>query len=217
MGRVAGITTLLEGSAGMKRTVLAALAAIVAASAGCAGHSHVNYSRFDRGRRITRVAVVAHNHTVADRYKMWAWTKRKPRVVPEDTFADEIAASLAARTNVPIVRPETVKEALERLNLTGKVALTRKELRELGALTGADAILQAEVSFYLQNYLFWKTLGVVEITMHLKGLPDGDLLWQAQGRNVALFMTTDTALNKVRDTMLVQAAQKLSADTGMAR
>jgi hypothetical protein len=213
MVRVAGITTPDEGSAGMKRTVLVAVAALTAASAGCAGYSRVNYSRFDRGRRITRVAVVANNQTVADRYKMWAWTKRKPRIVPEDTFDAQIAASLAARTNVPIVPQATVNEALERLNLKGKVALTRKELVELGALTGADAILQAEVSFYLQNYLFWKTLGVVEITMTIKGLPDANLLWEARGRNIALFMTTDTALDKVRDTMLAQAAQKLAADT----
>lgn len=198
----------------MKKTVLWALAALVAASAGCKGLSSVNYNRFDRGRRITRVAVVANDQTVADRYKMWAWTKRKPRIVPEDTFAEKISASLASRTNMPIVPEAQVKEALERLNLKGKVALTREELREIGRLTGADAILQAEVSFYLQNYLFWKTLGVVEITMTIKGLPDGDLLWKAKGRNVGLFMTTDTALDKVRDTMLTQAAQKLAGDAG---
>lgn len=201
----------------MKKPVLWALAALVAASAGCAGHSTVNYSRFDRGRRITRVAVVANNQTTADRYKMWAWTKRKPRIVPEDTFAEQIAASLASRTNLPVVPQASVNEALEKLNLKGKVALTRRELREIGALTGADAILQAEVSFYLQNYLFWKTLGVVEITMTIKGLPDANLIWEAKGRNVALFMTTDTALDKVRDVMLTQAALKLAHDAPQPR
>ncbi|MEI6634247.1 MAG: hypothetical protein WCP22_10580 [Chlamydiota bacterium] len=201
----------------MKNTVLWALAALIAASAGCAGLSSVNYSRFDRGRRITRLAVVANNQTTADRYKMWAWTKRKPRIVPEDTFAEQIGASLASRTNLPIVPQAAVNEALEKLNLKGKVALTRHDLREIGELTGADAILQAEVSFYLQNYLFWKTLGVVEITMKIKGLPDVNLLWKAKGRNVALFMTTDTALDKVRDTMLTQAAQKLAGDAAMGR
>ena len=201
----------------MKNTVLWALAALIAASAGCAGLSSVNYSRFDRGRRITRIAVVANNQTTADRYKMWAWTKRKPRIVPEDTFAEQIGASLASRTNLPVVPQAAVNEALEKLNLKGKVALTRHNLREIGELTGADAILQAEVSFYLQNYLFWKTLGVVEITMKIKGLPDGNLLWKAKGRNVALFMTTDTALDKVRNTMLTQAAQKLAGDAAIGR
>ena len=201
----------------MKNTVLWALAALIAASAGCAGRSSVNYSRFDRGRRITRIAVVANNQTTADRYKMWAWTKRKPRIVPEDAFAEQIGASLASRTNLPVVPQAAVNEALEKLNLKGKVALTRHDLRAIGALTGADAILQAEVSFYLQNYLFWKTLGVVEITMKIKGLPDANLLWKATGRNVALFMTTDTALDKVRDTMLTQAAQKLAGDTAIGR
>ena len=43
MVRVAGITTPDEGSAGMKRTVLVAVAALTAASAGCAGYSRVNY------------------------------------------------------------------------------------------------------------------------------------------------------------------------------
>ena len=201
----------------MKNTVLWALAALIAASAGCAGLSSVNYSRFDRGRRITRLAVVANNQTTADRYKMWAWTKRKPRIVPEDTFAEQIGASLASRTSLPVVPQAAVNEALEKLNLKGKVALTRHDLREIGELTGADAILQAEVSFYLQNYLFWKTLGVVEITMKIKGLPDVNLLWKAKGRNVALFMTTDTALDKVRDTMLTQTAQKLAGDAAMGR
>lgn len=201
----------------MKKSVVWVLAALIAASAGCAGLSSVNYSRFDRGRRITRLAVVANNQTTADRYKMWAWTKRKPRIVPEDTFAEQIGASLSSRTNLPIVPQAAVNEALEKLNLKGKVALTRHELREIGELTGADAILQAEVSFYLQNYLFWKTLGVVEITVTIKGLPDGNLLWQAKGRNVALFMTTDTALDKVRDKVLARAAQKLANDKAMAQ
>jgi hypothetical protein len=201
----------------MKKRLPWALAALVAASAGCKGISSVKYSRFDRGRRITAVAVVANDQTVADRYKMWAWTKRKPRVVPEDRFAEKISASLASRTDVPVVPEAAVKEALDRLNLKGKAALTHGDLREIGRLTGADAILQAEVSFYLQNYLFWKTLGVVEITMMIRGLPDGNLLWEAKGRNVGLFMTTDTALEKVRDTMLAQAARKLAADAGMSR
>ena len=96
----------------MKNTVLWALAALIAASAGCAGLSSVNYSRFDRGRRITRIAVVANNQTTADRYKMWAWTKRKPRIVPEDTFAEQIGASLASRTNLPVVPQAAVNEAL---------------------------------------------------------------------------------------------------------
>ena len=94
----------------MKKRLPWALAALVAASAGCKGISSVKYSRFDRGRRITAVAVVANDQTVADRYKMWAWTKRKPRVVPEDRFAEKISASLASRTDVPVV-PEAAPPA----------------------------------------------------------------------------------------------------------
>jgi hypothetical protein len=57
----------------------------------------------------------------------------------------------------------------------------------------------------------------VEITMRLVGLPDGNLLWKAYGRNFAMFITTDSSLDKVREKMIVQLAQKLESDrsTGM--
>jgi len=200
----------------MKRIILYAVAAGVLASAGCAGLSSVNYSRCDRGRKITRVAVIAYNQTTADRYEMWAWTKKRPRVVPADTFDKQIVASLAAKTDYQIIPPATVREALARLNLQKKSILSRSEMRNFRQLTGADAILFAEVSFYLQNYLFYKTFGLVEITMRLRGTPDNRLLWEAKGRNFALFISTDSALKKTRDKMLVQLAQKLANDKPMA-
>jgi len=200
----------------MKRVALYAVAASVLLAAGCSGLSTVNYSRCDRGRKVTRVAVIAYNQTTADRYEMWAWTKKRPRVVPPDTFDEQIVASLSARTDYQIIPPATVRAALTRLNLEKKPILSRSEMRNFRQLTGADAILFAEVSFYLQNYLFYKTFGVVEITMRLMGTPDHRLLWEAKGRNFALFISTDSALKKTRDKMLVQLAQKLAHDKPMA-
>ncbi len=200
----------------MKRIALCAVAASMLLAAGCSGLSTVNYSRCDRGRNIKRVAVIAYNQSTADRYEMWAWTKKRPRVVPADTFDNEVVASLAVKTDYQIIPPATVREALARLNLQGKSILSRKEMREFRKLTGADAILFAEVSFYLQNYLFYKTFGLVEITMRLRGTPDNRLLWEAKGRNFALFISTDSALQKTRDKMLVQLAQKLANDKPMA-
>jgi hypothetical protein len=200
----------------MKRVVLYAVAASVLVSAGCAGLSTVNYSRCDRGRKITRVAVIAYNQTTAERYEMWAWTKKRPRVVPADSFDEQVVASLSAKTDYQIIPPATVREALTRLNLQKKSILSRSEMRNFRQLTGADVILFAEVSFYLQNYLFYKTFGLVEITMRLRGTRDNRLLWEAKGRNFALFISTDSALKKTRDKMLVQFAQKLANDKPMA-
>ena len=200
----------------MKRAALYAVAASVLVSAGCAGLSTVNYSRCDRGRKITRVAVIAYNQTTADRYEMWAWTKKRPRVVPPDTFDEQVVASLSAKTDYQIIPPATVREALTRLNLQKKSILSRSEMRNFRQLTGADAILFAEVSFYLQNYLFYRTFGLVEITMRLRGTPDNRLLWEAKGRNFALLISTDSALKKTRDKMLVQLVQKLAHDKPMA-
>jgi hypothetical protein len=200
----------------MKRAALYAVTAGMIVSAGCAGLSTVNYSRCDRGRKIGRIAVVAHNQTIADRHKMWAWTKRGPRVAPADTFDEQVAASLSAKTDYQIVPAVTVREALERLNLQNKPTLSPNEMRDLRQLTGADAVLFADVSFYLQNYLFYKTFGLIEITMRLKGATDNRLLWEAKGRNFALFISTDSALKKTRDKMLVQLARKLASDKPMA-
>lgn len=200
----------------MKRVALYAVAASVLLVAGCAGLSTVNYSRCDRGRKITRVAVIAYNQTTADRYEMWAWTKKRPRVVPADTFDEQTVASLSAKTNYQIIPPATVRDALTRLKLQKKSILSRSEMRNFRQLTGADAILFAEVSFYLQNYLFYKTFGLIEITMRLRGTTDGRLLWEAKGRNFALLISTDSALKKTRDKMLIQFAQKLASDKPMA-
>ncbi|MCX6376921.1 MAG: hypothetical protein NTU88_12970 [Armatimonadetes bacterium] len=190
--------------------------ACVASLSGCAGLSTQNFSRYDKGRKIARIAVVAHNYTTADRYKMWAWTKRKPRIVPRDNFDEQIVASLAAKTDYQIISPEVVRQALAKLNLDGKALLNRRDVLAVRQATGADAILFAEVSFYLQNYLFYKTFGLVEISMRLVGTPDDTMLWEAKGRNFALFITTDSALNTVRDKMLAQLARKLESDKPMA-
>jgi len=196
----------------MKRTVLSILASAVALSAGCSGISSVGYSRSDRGRGIQRIAVIAHNQTIADRHQMWSWAKKKPRPLPVDTFPDQVVSSLAPKTSVQIIPLDAVNAALEKLNLEGKPVLTGNEMLAFREMTGADAILFADVTFYLQNYLFYKTFGLVEITMRLVGLPDGNLLWNAKGRNFALFITTDSSLDKVRDKMIAQLAQKLEGD-----
>lgn len=200
----------------MKRIALYAVAASVIVSAGCAGLSTVNYSRCDRGRKITRVAVIAYDQTTADRYEMWAWTKKRPRVVPADTFDRQIVASLSAKTDYQIVPPAAVGEALKKLHLQNKPILSMNEMRRFRQLTGADAVLFADVSFYLQNYLFYKTFGLIEITMRLKGTADDRLLWEAKGRNFAFLISTDSALKKTRDKMLVQLAQKLAGDRPLA-
>jgi hypothetical protein len=200
----------------MRRIPFFVCAVAVVVSAGCAGISQVKYNRFDRGRRIIRVAVVANNQTIADRYKMWAWTKKRPRIVPPDTFDKEIAEVLSAQTDYHILSPEVVHRALKKLGLEGSDVMSLGEMRAFRRLTGADAILFANVSFYLQNYLFYKTFGVVEISMRLVGTKDGALLWDTKGRNFALFVSTDSALNKLRNKMLVQLAQKLERDKSMA-
>ena len=200
----------------MKRVALYAVAASMIVSAGCAGLSTVNYSRCDKGRKITRVAVIAYNQTTTDRYEMWAWTKKRPRVVPADIFDEQVVASLAAKTDYQIIPPATVKEALKKLSLQNKSILSLNELRNFRQLTGADAVLFAEVSFYLQNYLFYKTFGLIEITMRLRGATDNRLLWEAKGRNFAFLISTDSARKKTRDKMLVQLAQKLASDNPMA-
>lgn len=196
----------------MNKFMTVLLAAVVGSTAGCAGISKVGYSRFDRGRELSRIAVISYNATVADRYKMWAWTKPRPRVVPKDTFAEDIVASLSEKTGCRIVSPERVEEALGELGLLGREILTGDEIRAVGARTGADAILFANVSFYLQNYLFYKTFGLVELCMRLVSTEDGEMLWSAKGRNFALFITTDSALKKLRNKMLLQVAEKLDQD-----
>ncbi|MCX6357477.1 MAG: DUF799 family lipoprotein [Candidatus Aureabacteria bacterium] len=201
----------------MRNAIIILIAASLLITAGCSGISTVNYSRCDRGRPLARIAVVAHNISTADRYKMWAWTKKHPRIVPEDNFDEEIFTSLTNRTDYKIIPQAQVREVLQKLNLQEKIFLSRKEKLILREALGADAILFADVSFYLQNYLFWKTFGVVEITMRLYGTPDNRLLWEAKGRNFALFVTTDSALKKVRDKMLGQLAQKLEADKPLAK
>jgi hypothetical protein len=200
----------------MKRVALYVVTASMIVSAGCAGLSTVNYSRCDRGRKISRIAVIAYNQTTADRHKMWAWTKRGPQPTPADTSDEQVAASLAAKTDYQIIPPATVREALKRLNIQNKSILGPNEMRNFRRLTGADAVLFADVSFYLQNYLFYKTFGLIEITMRLKGTADNRLLWEAKGRNFALFIPTDSALKKTRNKMLVQLAQKLASDKPMA-
>jgi hypothetical protein len=201
----------------MKRTPVFILMALTALSAGCSGISSVGYSRSDRGRGVQRIAVIAHNLSTADRYKMWAWTKKRPRVVPMDNFPEQIVSSLSGKTSIQIIPPDAVNAALQKLNLQNRPVLGRNEMLAFRELTGADAILFADVTFYLQNYLFYKTFGLVEITMRLVGLPDGNLLWKAYGRNFAMFITTDSSLDKVREKMIVQLAQKLESDrsTGM--
>lgn len=199
----------------MKRVALYAVAASIIVSAGCAGLSTVNYSRCDRGRKISRIAVIAYNQSTADRYEMWAWTKKRPRVTPADIFDEQIVASLAAKTDYQIVPPATVREALKRLNLQKKSILSLNEMRNFRQLTGADAVLFADISFYLQNYLFYKTFGLIEITMRLKGTMDNRLLWEAKGRNFAFLISTDSALKKTRNKMLVQLAKKLASDKPM--
>lgn len=200
----------------MKRWLILMLTCCTAAGAGCSGITVGAYSRFDRGRRLESIAVIAHNQTKADRYQMWAWTKKRPRVVPVDNFQEQICSSLAAKTSLRILPPEAVNDALGKLGLEGRSVLSREEMREFAGLTGADAILFADVTFYLQNYLFYKTFGVTEITMRLVGLPDGNLLWGEKGRNIALFITTDSSLDKMRDKMLLQLAKKLEGDRAMA-
>lgn len=198
----------------MKKAVLVYCASCILI-AGCAGISSVNYSRSDRGRKVTRIAVVAFNHTTADRYQMWSWTKKKPHIVPRDTFDEQIIALLAPKTDCQIIPAETTREVLKKLNLEGKPRLGRRDLLSIRHMTGADAVLCADVSFYLQNYLFYKTFGLVEITMRLVSTPDDKLLWEAKGRNFALFVTTDSALNKVRDKMIAQLAKKLAQDKSL--
>ncbi|MEJ2745343.1 MAG: hypothetical protein P8123_06625 [bacterium] len=200
----------------MKRAALCVVAASLIVTAGCAGLSTVNYSRCDRGRKISRIAVIAYNQTTADRHKMWAWAKRGPNATPVDTFDEQVVASLAAKTDYRIIPPATVREALKKLNIQNKPILSLNEIRNFRRLTGADAVLFADISFYLQNYLFYKTFGLIEITMRLKGTLDNRLLWEAKGRNFALFISTDSALKKTRDKMLVQLARKLASDKPMA-
>ncbi|MCX6355575.1 MAG: hypothetical protein NTZ78_11835 [Candidatus Aureabacteria bacterium] len=197
------------------KLLLFCLAASVLA-AGCSGISTVNFSRYDKGRKVATIAIIAHNYSVADRYQMWAWTKKQPHVVPKDVFDEQIIASLSGKTDCKILPPEVVRDALEKLNLTERPHLSRQELLAFREATGADAVLFADVSFYLQNYLFYKTFGLVEITMRLIGTPDRRLLWEAKGRNFALFITTDSALTKVREKMIVQLAQKLAQDKPMS-
>lgn len=199
----------------MKRAIFVVMIAATLLGAGCSGISTVGFNRFDKGRRLTRLAVIAHDQSGADRYKMWAWTKKQPRVVPKDTFDEEVVASLSAKTDYQIIPPATVHDALAKLKLRGRPILDKNELRRFSELTGADAVLFADVSFYLQNYLFYKTFGVVEITMRMVGVEDGRLLWEAKGRNFALFVSTDSALRKTRDKMLRQFAEKLERDKGM--
>jgi len=199
----------------MKKPIFYLLAVCLLA-AGCSGISNVDFSRSDKGRHIYKIAVIAHNYTVADRYKMWEWTKRKPRVVPKDIFDEQIIDSLSKQTDCRIIPAEVTHEALAKLNLTERPILSRNELRDFRTLTGADAVLFADVSFYLQNYLFYKTFGLVEITMRLVGTPYGKLLWEAHGRNFAMFITTDSALQKVREKMIKQLARKLAQDKSMA-
>jgi hypothetical protein len=199
----------------MKKSVACILFASLIASAGCSGLARVGYDRNDRGRTVSRIAVVAHNQSTADRYKMWAWTKRKPHIVPPDTFAAEIDLYLAARTSCAIVPQSQTDEIVAKLGAKDMPVLRKKELKALGDATGADAVLFADVTFYLQNYLFWKLFGVVEVSMRLVGTQDGELLWSAKGKNVGLLETTDSSLEKVRDKMLVQLAQKLERDKGM--
>lgn len=196
----------------MKRAVLLILAFCAFLSAGCSGLSSVNWSRCDRGRRITHLAVIAHNQTIADRHKMWAWAKRKPQPAPRDMFAEEIINCLSKQTDCAIIPLDVTNEALRKMGLEGSSVMTRAQMREFSTLTGADAILFADVSFYLQNYLFYKTFGLVEISMRMVGAPDGNLLWSARGRNFALFITTDSSLNKVRDKMIAQLARKIESD-----
>ena len=199
----------------MRRIALLVLTTSFILSAGCAGLSRVSYNRFDRGRKVVRIAVVANNPTKADRYKMWAWTKKRPRILPPDTFTEEIVNSLSATTDYHILSAEVVREALERLGLEETSVLTLSEMRALRRLTGANAILFADVSLYLQNYLFYKTFGVVQISMRLVGTPDGALLWAAKGENFALLVSTDSALEKLREKMLAQLTRKLERDKPM--
>jgi hypothetical protein len=200
----------------MRRMLIFVCASVLTFLAGCAGISKVNYNRFDRGRRIIRVAVIAYNQTVADRYKMWAWTKRRPRVVPPDTFDSEIVESLSAKTDYHILSPEVVRGALKKLGLEKREYLNLNEMRAFRQLTDADTILFVNIPFYLQNYLFYNTFGIVEITMRLVATTDGALIWDTTGRNFALFISTDSALDKLRDKMIVQLARKLESDKSMA-
>ena len=201
----------------MNRLVLFVCLAACVLAAGCSGISTVNFSRYDKGRKVATIAIIAHNYSVADRYQMWEWTKKKPHVVPKDVFDEQIIASLSGKTDCKILPPEVVRDALEKLNLMEKPPhWSRQDLLAFREATGADAVLFADVSFYLQNYLFWKTFGVVEITMRLIGTPDRSLLWEAKGRNFALFITTDSALAKVREKMIAQLAQKLAQDKPMS-
>ncbi|MDD5557028.1 MAG: hypothetical protein PHN82_07245 [bacterium] len=199
----------------MTRAILGALICAAAVSAGCAGVTTGRFSRSDRGRVVERIAVVARDQTRADRYQMWMWAKRRPRVVPVDNSSDVIAASLAAKTDRRIIRPELTADALRRLNLENADVLSADNVVALGAAVGADAVLLSDVSFYLQNYLFYKTFGLVEITMRLVSASDGALLWASKGKNFALFITTDSALDKVREKMLVELAAKLEADRAL--
>ncbi len=196
----------------MKRLFSLLIVAMFVFSAGCAGISKVAYDRFDRGRKIIRVAVIAYNQTIADRYKMWAWTKEKPRVVPPDTFAKGITKSLSAKTDYHVISQEVVQNAIKKLKLENKETLSPSEVRAFSRLTGADAILFANVSLYAQNYLFYKTFGLVGIDMRLVGTADDSLLWEASGKNFALFISTDKALSKLEEKMLVQVAKKLAKD-----
>jgi hypothetical protein len=193
----------------------APLLIVVMLLAGCAGMSKVNYNRCDRNRTITRIAVIAHNITVADRKKMWAAVEHKPAVIPTDTFPAEIAQSLSAQTDFQIISPETVAAALKKLGLEETPVFTRNQMHEFRRMTGADAILFADVTFYLQNYLFYKTFGLVEISMRFVDTSDGTLLWDAKGRNFAMFISTDSALAKLREKMIRQLAKKLDRDKGM--
>lgn len=199
----------------MRKTILPFLVSALVLSSGCSGISRVKYSRFDRGRKVVRVAVIAQDQSKADRYKMWAWTKKRPRIVPRDTYADEIAQSLAAQTGFHILNPEMVRKALVQLGLKGKSILTRNEIQEFRGLTGADVILFADVSFYLQNYLFLNTFGLVEVSMRMVGTRDGDLLWDAKGQNFALLISTDSALRKLTNKLVAGAARKLEQDKPM--
>ena len=202
----------------MRKAIPLFLALALVLGYGCSGISRVTFSRFDRGRKVIRVAVIAQNKTKADRYKMWAWTKKRPRIVPRDVFAEEIATSLTSRvgSDFHILSPKIVDDALKRMGVRERAILSPSQLRTFRRLTGADVVLFANVSFYLQNYLFLNTLGVVEISMRMVGTYDGALLWEAKGRNVGLFMSTDRALEKLREKMVAQAARKLEQDRSLA-
>ena len=156
----------------MKRLFSLLFVTIFVFSAGCAGISKVAYNRFDRGRKVIRIAVIDYH----------------------------------------ILSQEVVQNALKKLKLEGKETLSPNDIRAFGRLTGADAILFANVSLYAQNYLFYKTFGLVGINIRLVGTADDNMLWEARGKNFALFISTDKALNKLEEKMLVQVAKKLEKD-----